>query len=121
MNLKQKLNKVKTKVKAHAPEIIAITSVVIAGTVTVALARKTTVKDSNGNSVAIDDWYFNHIREEYNKLMEQRSEKSADNANQDNVRYDTMTAEKMKEEVNDGRVTAYSVEDNDITFYKISD
>jgi hypothetical protein len=121
MNLKKKLEAVKTKVKAHAPEIIAITSVVIAGTVTVVLARKTTVKDSNGNAVQIDDWYFNHIKEEYAKLMEQRSAKSTDAASQENVRYDTMTTEKLKEQMNDGRVTVYSVEDDDVTFYKISD
>lgn len=121
MNLKKKLEAVKTKVKAHAPEIITIASVVIAGTVTVVLARKTTVKDSNGNTVAIDDWYFNHIKEEYAKLMDQRSAKSTEDASQGNVRHDTMTTEQLKEKVNDGYVTVYSVEDDDLTFYKISD
>lgn len=108
MDLKKKFETAKEKIKARVPEIIGVSSAILIGGVIVYLNRKTS-NDSSTDEHVIYIHETDGVDEVKNRIPE------------GTTYHRTISAEEMSKLLNDGTMTAYSIDENDLTFYNLSD
>jgi len=107
MDLKKKFETAKTKVKAHAPEILGFASALFVGGVIIYLNRQTP-RNYGPDDLTAYNLEDNGVDSGGYKLTE------------DLIHRQTITPEEMSRLLDDGTISAYSVEGREVTFYNLN-
>lgn len=117
MDLKKKYEAAKSKAKEHAPVLFVIASTVIVGGVLVYLNRQS---PSNYDITSEEDA---SPRGDTNIFIHETD--GVDNAkgwvSKGQTYHQTITPDEMRAHLSTDYITAYSINDNDLTFYQLSD
>lgn len=109
MDLKKKFENAKTKVKTHAPELIGFASTLFVGGVLIYLTTRQTPR-----------YYANYTA--YNPYYREDNDVDSGKKTSDEemTHRQTITPEEMSKLMDDGTISAFSVDGTNVTFYDLN-